>query len=54
MILGWPTLGVIGKNWEVTITTVCTALIQVVRLIILHYTTGLTLVEWNRALYVVV
>lgn len=44
MILGWPTLGVIGKNREVTITTVCTALIQVVGLIILHYTTGLTLV----------
>lgn len=35
MLLGWPTLGAIGKAKEVTFTTVMTAVLQVVGLIIL-------------------
>ena len=35
MLLGWPTLGAIGKQKQVTITTVITAVVQVLGLVIL-------------------
>lgn len=35
MLLGWPTLGVIGKEKEVTITTILTAIAQILGLCIL-------------------
>lgn len=45
MVLGWPALGVIGKEKEVMFTTVITAIVQVLGLLILVYIGKITLIE---------
>lgn len=45
MILGWPTLGAIGKAKEVTITTMLTAVAQVIGLFILIIINKFTLIN---------
>lgn len=45
MILGWPTLGVIGKEKEVMFTTVITAIVQVSGLLLIVYIGEISLIQ---------
>lgn len=45
MILGWPTLGVIGKEKEVMFTTVITAIVQVSGLLLIVYIREISLIQ---------
>ena len=45
IIFGWPTLGAIGKSKETSITTVITAIAQVVGLFVLVWTNQFTLIH---------
>jgi len=45
MLVGWPTLGAIGKVKETTITTIITAIIQIVGMLILSVTGKITVIK---------
>ena len=45
MLLGWPSLGAIGKQKETTITTVVTAIVQVAGLAVLIICNHFTLIN---------
>ena len=45
MVLGWPTLGAIDKTLETTITTVSTAVLQILGLVILIWVGRFNLIE---------